>query len=237
MKSVEVATILNIETSTRICSVALAVDGKIIMLKESGEKNAHASNITLFSESVVHEAQLSFDQLDAVAVSMGPGSYTGLRIGVSTAKGYCYALDIPLLAIGTLKALAYGMIQDISTPDDHLFIPLLDARRMEVYMAVYDSRLNPVQPVRAEVVDENSFSELLKKNKVVFAGDGAAKCKDLFQDHPNARFLEDLHPSSSFIAPLANSKFLQKQFEDVAYFEPFYLKDFVAGIPKVKGLK
>jgi len=232
------AKILNIETSTRVCSVTLSVDGIVKAIKESHVKNAHAGSVTLFSEEVIKSAGFSFTNLDAIAVSKGPGSYTGLRIGVSTAKGFCYSLEKPLIAISTLKAMVFGMIKKMGeTADNYVFCPMIDARRMEVYTAVYDHKLVEIQEIRAEIIDEHSFTELLEKQKVVFAGDGAEKCKPILGQNKNALFLNEFYPSSSFLCELAEEKFKKGLFEDVAYFEPFYLKDFVAGIPKVKGLK
>ena len=229
--------ILNIETSTQVCSVSLAGDGKVIALRESFEKNSHAENVTIFCEEVVNEAGLEFKNLDAVAVSKGPGSYTGLRIGVSTAKGYCYALDIPLIAIGTLKSLAKGMISKVEEPQDALFIPLLDARRMEVYSQVLDGSLNQVREIRADIIDQDSFQNYLEEYPVYFAGDGADKCRPLLENHRHAHFLDSIFPSSANMSKLSYNKFIEGDIEDLAYFEPFYLKDFVAGIPRVKGLK
>ena len=232
------ARILNIETSTRVCSVAVSVDGTIVSLKESHTENSHAEQITLFSQEVMKEVGLSVDDLDAVAVSMGPGSYTGLRIGVSTAKGYCYGADIPLIAIGTLEAMAAGMSGKIkSVNDNYILCPMIDARRMEVYAALFNEQVDEIRETKAVVVDENSFSDTLGNNEVWFAGDGAPKCKDVLSGSKNARFLDDFHPSASYLGPIAEYKFQNSQFEDTAYFEPFYLKDFVAGIPKVKGLR
>jgi tRNA threonylcarbamoyladenosine biosynthesis protein TsaB len=231
------ATILNIETSTQVCSVALAVDGEVVAIKESNTKNSHAEQITLFCESVVNEAGIAFPDLDAVAVSKGPGSYTGLRIGVSTAKGYCFAIDKPLISVGTLKAMAAGMIDVESNPKVFLYCPMIDARRMEVYAAFFDGELKEIKPTEAVIVDEHSFSELLSSHKIVFAGDGAPKCREVLSHQQNAVFINGFNPSAAFMAKLSEQKFKQQDFEDVAYFEPFYLKDFVAGIPKVKGLK
>ena len=231
------ATILNIETATAVCSVALAVDGKVVAIEESHTKNSHAELITLFCEAVVKETGITFQDLDAVAVSKGPGSYTGLRIGVSTAKGYCFAIDKPLISVGTLEAMAAGMITNESNPKDFLYCPMIDARRMEVYAAFFDSELNEIKATEAVIVDEHSFGELLSSNKIIFAGDGAPKCKEVLSHQPNAFFEEGFNPSAAFMAKLSEKKFKQKDFEDVAYFEPFYLKDFVAGIPRVKGLK
>ena len=235
--------ILNIETSTRVCSVALSVDGKTAALLETNTESSHARQITVFAEQLMYKAGLNFQDLDAIAVSKGPGSYTGLRIGVSTAKGFCYSLDKPLLSVGTLQSLAAGMIQQLAgkgeNPDDFLFCPMIDARRMEVYSAVYDSKLHEVRKIMAEIIDENSFADFFKQGKsLVFMGDGAAKCKEILaKASPNAIFREDFLASATYMAPLAEEKFKTGEFEDTAYFEPFYLKDFVAGIPRVKGLR
>jgi len=231
------AKILNIETSTRACSVALSIDGSVTSIEESFEKNSHAENITVFAENVVKKAGLSFTNLDAVAVSKGPGSYTGLRIGVSTAKGFCYSLNIPLVAINTLKALAWGMISKTENVENFLFCPMIDARRMEVYTAVFDAELNEIHETEAKVIDEKSFEDLLANRQLMFAGDGAEKCKNSLGSNHNAYFIDELLPSSRFLAKLAEHNFDKNNFENVAYFEPFYLKDFIAIKPKVKGLK
>jgi tRNA threonylcarbamoyladenosine biosynthesis protein TsaB len=218
--------ILNIETSTRICSVALSESGTILALKELGGEYTHAENLTLFIEDVIASAGVRLADLDAVAISKGPGSYTGLRIGVSVAKGLCYALDKPLIAIGTLPALFRACLKQ---PDaDAVYCPMLDARRMEVYTAVYDSTGNVLEPVSAKIIDINSFAGFLEKGRVVFFGDGAAKCKSVLT-HSNALFVDDIFPSAKHLAPLAEIAWSARQFEDVAYFEPFYLKDFMAG--------
>lgn len=235
--------ILNIETSTQVCSVALSVDGKTVALQESNTESSHARQITVFAEQLMYKTGFNFQDLDAIAVSKGPGSYTGLRIGVSTAKGFCYSLDKPLISVGTLKSLAKGILLKLTdeggNPDDFLFCPMVDARRMEVYTAVYDSRLHEVRRVMAEVIDENSFADFFKQGKsLIFIGDGAAKCKEILTKvSSNAIFREEFLASATHIAPLAEEKFKAGNFEDTAYFEPFYLKDFVAGIPHVKGLK
>jgi len=232
-----VSVILNIETSTRVCSVCLAVDGKPVFIRESFVKNTHAENVTVFSETVLQEAGFKWNNLDAVAVSKGPGSYTGLRIGVSTAKGFCYALDKPLIAINTLRAMAAGMIEKTENPENYLFCPMIDARRMEVYAAVFDAGLHTIKKTSAVIVDENSFGDLFPTHKIIFAGDGASKCTEVLGHQENAIFEKEFHPSAAYLAELAEEKFLRQEFEDVAYFEPFYLKDFIAGIPRVKGLK
>ncbi len=229
--------ILNIETSTRVCSVAVSIDGIVVSVKETDTQNSHAENITLFCESTIKEAGLTFSELDAVAVSMGPGSYTGLRIGVSTAKGYCYGLNKPLLAISTLQAMASGMIEEFGAGDNNLYIPMIDARRMEVYSSVFNDKLETIEEIKANIIDEGSFSEYLKGNDGIFAGDGSAKCKDILGKNPNAVFIDNFGTSAKYLAKLAQQKFDLHDFEDTAYFEPYYLKDFVAGTPKVKGLR
>ncbi|MBC8319967.1 MAG: tRNA (adenosine(37)-N6)-threonylcarbamoyltransferase complex dimerization subunit type 1 TsaB [Bacteroidetes bacterium] len=234
------AKILNIETSTRVCSVALSIDGKVVSVQESHTKNSHAELITLFSNKVVTAAGLKFTDLDAVSVSKGPGSYTGLRIGVSTAKGFCYGLEIPLISIGTLKAMAIGMKNNFQYNNDlinTLFCPMIDARRMEVYTALFSSTLDEVEITSAKIIDSDSFGDYLSANKLIFAGDGALKCKETLSHHPNAVFIDDFHPSATYLCEIAEQKFHKKEYENTAYFEPFYLKNFVAGIPKVKGLR
>lgn len=226
--------ILGIETATRICSVALAKGDNVIALRESSVANTHAENISVFIQQVMDESGLPFADLDAVAVSKGPGSYTGLRIGVSSAKGICYAGDTPLIAVNTLQAMALGMSHD--KREDVFYCPMIDARRMEVYASIFDIQNKIIRETKAEIIDKDSFSEFLKSNKVYFFGDGAPKCKEVLGEKPNAIFIEDFQPSAKYITSIAMQKFKNDQFEEVAYFEPFYLKDFVAGKPKVKGL-
>lgn len=232
--------ILNIESSTSVCSVALSIEGTVASIQESHSKNSHSELITIFCEKVVTEAGLHFSDLDAVSVSKGPGSYTGLRIGVSTAKGFCYALEIPLIAVDTLSAMAYGMKNTLNyqgSSNEILFCPMIDARRMEVYTALFSDTLAEIEPTSAKIIDKNSFGDYLATHKIIFAGDGAAKCKDILQYQPKAVFIDEFHPSASFLFMIAEQKFLAKQFEDSAYFEPYYLKNFIAGKPKVKGLR
>lgn len=236
------ALILSIETSTRVCSVALSENGNLLALEESNTRNSHAEQITVFSEQVLYKTGKSFSDLDAIAVSKGPGSYTGLRIGVSTAKGFCYSLDKPLISIGTLPALASGMIQSLQdqgiNPGDYLFCPMIDARRMEVYAAVYDSDLKVKRKVEAEIIDKDSYASFLREKPVLFVGDGAPKCKEVLEGNAHASFTEQpFLPSAAYMISLAEHKFAKKEFEDVAYFEPFYLKDFIPGVSRVKGLK
>jgi tRNA threonylcarbamoyladenosine biosynthesis protein TsaB len=233
------ALILNIETSTQVCSVSLSMDGVTTGIKESHTKNSHAELLTIFAQQLISDQGLEFKNLDAIAVSKGPGSYTGLRIGVSTAKGLCYSLDKPLIAISTLEAMAAGMIRSMNTSDisNTIFCPMIDARRMEVYSALFSSDISMLRKIEAQIIDENSFKNELESNILVFGGDGAEKCKEILGDNKNAIFLDNFFPSSDYFGRLSEDKFLKGKFEDVAYFEPFYLKDFIAGIPRVKGLK
>lgn len=235
------AAILHIETATQLCSVALSNDGQLVSFRESDEKNAHSRVLTTFIDEMLKEAGFEISAIDAVAVSMGPGSYTGLRIGVSTAKGLCYALSKPLIAVSTLQAMAYGMsktAKDNTEPKSEkiIYCPMIDARRMEVYTALFDSSIELIGQINAVVIDKNSFSDYFENHQIVFAGDGSEKCLDLFQDKKNASWLSGFNSSSTFMVEIAENKFLKKEFENVAYFEPFYLKDFIAGIPRVKGL-
>jgi tRNA threonylcarbamoyladenosine biosynthesis protein TsaB len=235
------AIILHLDTANQFCSVALSSANQLIALRETNEKNAHSRVITLFINEILNETHISPNDLHAVAVSMGPGSYTGLRIGVSAAKGLCYALDKPLISVSTLQAMAAGtiaMAKNLPTQkEDVIFCPMIDARRMEVYSALYSKNLKEIRNIRAEVIDENSFAEELEKNMIVFSGDGAEKCKDALSANKNALFVDDFQPSAKYMIPIADEKYEMQQFEDVAYFEPFYLKEFKAGAPRVKGLR
>ncbi len=231
------ALILNIETSTLICSVSVSKDGKVLAAKESSEEKSHAKKLTLFIDEVLGELNYSFNNLDAVAVSKGPGSYTGLRIGVSTAKGICYAKDIPLIAINTLHSMAYGFVHKEESKDllqqneNILVVPMIDARRMEVYSAFFNKKGEFERNVKAEIIDEKSYEDVLQKNILVFFGDGSQKIKDVVK-HENAIFIDGINPSAKNMSYLSEAAYNKKDFEDVAYFEPFYLKDFVATIPK-----
>jgi tRNA threonylcarbamoyladenosine biosynthesis protein TsaB len=230
--------LLYIETATKVCSVALSEKGKLIAFRESLHAYSHAELLTTFMEESIKEVSWNYDNLDAIVVSKGPGSYTGLRIGVSSAKGLCFSLEKPLIAVSTLQAMAFGMAKLIGATDEKvLFCPMIDARRMEVYSAIFDKENNEMRKIEAEIIDENSFSDYLKDHIVYFAGDGAEKCKESFSNQANARFLDDFQISSKDMIEIATQKFEKKLFEDVAYFEPYYLKDFVAGPPRVKGLK
>ena len=222
------ALILAIETATTNCSVALFKAGVLIAEKEHNTDGyTHAEQLTLFIEEVVESAKVSLQEIEAVALSKGPGSYTGLRIGTSTAKGLCYALDIPLLTTSTLKAMAFAMAKNHVAD---IYCPMIDARRMEVFSALFDKNNNTIRGVQADVVDEQTYANFLN-NEVLFFGDGALKCKEII-NHKNAKFLEGVYPSAKDLGKLAHAKFMDKDFEDVAYFEPFYLKDFVAGKKK-----
>lgn len=217
------AFILNIETSTKNCSVAVSKNGKIIALKELNDGNySHAEKLHVFIDAVLEEANITMQQLNAVAISKGPGSFTGLRIGVSSAKGLCFALDIPLISIDTLKSLALQIVLE-----EGYIIPMLDARRMEVYSAVFNNRDSQVRETEAQILDKTSFQNYLEKKHVFFIGDGVPKTKELIS-HPNAFFVDDKLPSANEMGMLAFEKFKQHDFENTAYFEPFYLKDFVA---------
>ncbi|MDB5131578.1 MAG: tsaB [Mucilaginibacter sp.] len=223
--------ILQIETATASCSVALANEGKLLAVKEINARNVHAEVITLFIDELVRQAGTNYNSLDAVAVSCGPGSYTGLRIGVSTAKGLCFALDKPLIAVDTLEAMAAGVMEGkIFEPvAGRLFCPMIDARRMEVFTAIFNRDGQKIKPTAAEIIDENSFAGLLKNHEILFFGDGAEKCKIVLDIHPNVRFLPGFVNSAAYLTKSAFEKFRDKNFEDVAYFEPYYLKEFVAG--------
>jgi len=229
------ALILNIETATPICSVALSQDNKLIAIRESKEKNSHSAKLNTFIQEMMEEAKVTYKDLDAVAVSMGPGSYTGLRIGVSAAKGFCYAMDIPLIGIPTLMSMANGARSLVK--EDLLFCPMIDARRMEVYCALFDQNLKEIQKTDAVIIEEDTFNEYLTDRKIAFFGDGADKCKEILSHHPNAVFLDDYQISSEYMISLALERYKNREFDDTAYFEPFYLKDFIAGKPKVKGLR
>ena len=233
------ALILGIETATSICSVALVRDGKLLAIRESVGARDHSAALTTYIAELFTEAGLTFHQLDAIAVSMGPGSYTGLRIGVSSAKGLCYALDKPFIAIDTLKSLAWQAVQNckqlVKDIENVLLVPMLDARRMEVYTAVFDQNLQVIEPVNAHIITENSF-EVFAGKEIIYFGDGATKCKSFFGLKDNYTFLDNIDLSAFAICMLAEIEYKNHNFADVAYCEPFYLKDFIAGKPRVKGL-
>ena len=222
------ACILSIESSTQICSVAVSINGELVWNRENTESFSHSAALGVYVDEAIRFIQSNHFPLDAVAVSEGPGSYTGLRIGVSLAKGLCYGSDIPLIAIPTLKIMAARF-----TPSSSYLCPMIDARRMEVYSALYDGNLNEVEPVRAIIVDEDSFRDLLYQKEIVFFGNGADKCKTIIRSS-NAVFEDGVYPRASNMIDEADKAFVRKTFVDAAYFEPFYLKEFQATTPKNK---
>ena len=218
------AIILNIETATTNCSVSIAKEGKTLALREHDTPNySHSEQLHVFIKEMVEETDISFSDLEAIAVSKGPGSYTGLRIGVSAAKGLCFSLDIPLIAIPTLQSMAF----QAKPQDARYIIPVLDARRMEVYSAVFDYRGEEIRETKAEIIDENSFAGYLKKGKVLLMGSGAKKCEEILSDQ-NLSIDSSVAPSAKEMALLSHKRFIAGNFEDIAYFEPYYLKDFIA---------
>jgi tRNA threonylcarbamoyladenosine biosynthesis protein TsaB len=221
------ALILCIETSTTNCSVALSNDGNLLGIREVNNGYTHAENITVYIDAVLSGAKRKYEEIDAVAVSKGPGSYTGLRIGVSAAKGICFGLNKPLISVDTLFAMASKSHEE-NKGKDLMYCPMIDARRMEVYCALFDRDLKQILPVNAVIIDTDSFSEQLEKSEILFFGDGAMKTKEKIT-HENAIFIPDVYPTASAICTIAEKKFTEKKFEDLASFEPFYLKDFIAG--------
>ena len=218
------ATILCLETATTNCSVALSVDGSVTTFKEDrSSRYSHAEKLHPFIVEVLQEANLDKSELDAIAVSKGPGSYTGLRIGVSAAKGLCFALGIPLISVPTLASMAMQIKEDVD-----FIIPMLDARRMEVYSSVFNSKKTEVRETRAEILNENSFEEYLSNGSVVFLGNGVEKFREIHK-HPNATYMVQSMPSAIDMAKVAENKYKKSDIEDVAYFEPYYLKDFISG--------
>ncbi|GAB3923630.1 tRNA (adenosine(37)-N6)-threonylcarbamoyltransferase complex dimerization subunit type 1 TsaB [Larkinella terrae] len=223
--------ILSLDTSTTVCSVALHHDGAVVACYELFTEKSSSGMLTTLIQNAVQQSGYPLSDLDAVAVAKGPGSYTGLRIGVSTAKGLCFALDKPLLAINTLEAMAHQLSGFY--PRSYALCPLLDARRMEVYGAVYDSEGREIRPTSAQIIDEQSFADLLAEQPVVFFGNGAAKCRAVLSHQPNAVFPDSVvHPSAKTVGKLAALAYTENRFENVADFEPYYLKDFVGTKPK-----
>lgn len=226
------ATILCIETSTDVCSVAVAQDNHVIFRNEDFNGPSHAVQCGLFVDEALSFAESHAIPLDAVAVSEGPGSYTGLRIGVSMAKGVAYGRNVPLLAIPTLQLLCVPvLLYHEEIPENSLLVPMIDARRMEVYSAIYDRSLKEIRQIQADIVDGNTYLEYLERGPVVFFGNGSNKCKDVIS-HPNAIFIDNIHPLACNAAPLAEQRIRRNEIASTAYFEPFYLKDFQATKPK-----
>jgi tRNA threonylcarbamoyladenosine biosynthesis protein TsaB len=231
------AIILNIETATEICSVSLSNENNIIDFRENKEGKSHASLLTIFIEDILKSNKLKIKDLSAISISKGPGSYTGLRIGVSAAKGICYGASVPLIAISTLQILVSGLLKksptEINIGDSTLLCPMIDARRLEVYTALFDSKGAIIKDISAEIISETSFQDVLVSKKIIFFGNGSNKCKSILT-HKNAYFIDNIYPSAGNMAELSMAQFNMKAFEDTAYFEPFYLKDFVATTPKNK---
>ena len=225
------ACILHIETSATVCSVAVSENGQCIFDQADHSGPNHAERLGTMMDEAISFTDNHGIPFDAVAVSCGPGSYTGVRIGVSMAKGVCYGRDLKLIGVPTLQLLCVPVLLRHELEDDALVCPMLDARRMEVYAAVYDRALREIRPVGADVVDADTYRGYLDKHPVYFFGPGAAKCMDTI-DHPNAHLIEGIEPLAKYMQPLAERRFLNEEFEDVAYFVPFYLKDFVAKQPK-----
>ena len=224
--------ILHIETSTNICSIAISENSQCLFSKSDSEGMNHAALLSVFIAEAMEFLKSSSKKLDAIAVSSGPGSYTGLRIGVSTAKGLCYGLDIPLIAVSTLEVLTANALQITETTVDTLFCPMIDARRMEVYAAFYNQEGVIQREISADVIDENSYGEILENHSVYFFGNGAEKCKTTLT-HPNARFIDGMFPLAKNMIVLAEKAYTENKFVDVAYFEPFYLKEFYTTAAKI----
>lgn len=223
--------ILSIETSTGVCSVAMSENGQCIFKQEDHSGPNHAVSLGAFVDEALSFTDNHAIQLGAVAVSCGPGSYTGLRIGVSMAKGICYGRNVPLLAVPTLEVMSVPVLLNHEIEDDALLCPMIDARRMEVYSAIYDRALNERRETRADIVDAGTYREYLDHHPVYFFGNGAAKCMETI-NHPNARLIDGIDPLAKYMFPIAERKWVSEEFEDVAYFVPYYLKDFVAKTPK-----
>lgn len=227
------AIILSIETSTPTSSIAIHDAGNLVSSQSIHKSKSHSEYLVPSIKYLCETSGIEVKEISAVAISKGPGSYTGLRIGTSTAKGLCYGLDAKLIAVNTLEAMAYGMRKYFA--EEVMLCPMLDARRMEVYCLVMDSDFSLIEKTQAKIIDENAFKGLLQKNKIIFFGNGANKCKEMINS-ANAMFIDDIYPSAVQVGELAWDKHNKNQFEDVAYFEPFYLKDFIAKKPSRKNL-
>lgn len=225
--------LLSIETATKICSVALHEEGKLLASQHLHIDKSHSGLLTVLIDHIVQYAGYKVSDLSAVIISEGPGSYTGLRIGASTAKGLCYTLDIPVIVVNTLQAMAWGM-RKFAEPES-LLCPMIDARRMEVYCLLMGKEGEIIQPSQPKIVDENSFEQELERQKIYFFGDGAEKCRAMLGENPSARFIPEVVPSAVQIGEIGMEKFAKQDFADLAYFEPFYLKEFYSPKPKMKG--
>lgn len=226
--------ILYIESATEVCSICIADNDKILAHRENLHGNSHSEFLTEYILEVFNEAVIKPEEIDAVTVSMGPGSYTGLRIGASAAKGICYSTNKPLIAVSTLLSLANGARK--KCPDNLCLCPMIDARRMEVFTALFEHNLEEITPIEAKIIDETSFKSLLDERKILFFGNGAAKSQEVIKNE-NAFFDTEILPDASFLIEPALKKYEKGLFEDTAYFEPFYLKEFIAGKPTVKALR
>ena len=224
--------ILHIETSTHVCSVALSEEENCIFEQSNYEGMNHAAMLSLYIQDALDLLKNAGKKLDAVAVSSGPGSYTGLRIGVSTAKGLCYGIGIPLISVSTLEIMVIAAAKSLYPDKNGLFVPMIDARRMEVYDAIFNASGLIIREITASIINENSYAEWLENQQLYFIGNGAEKCKQVITS-PNASFIADIHPLAENMIQPALEKYQQQQFEDVAYFEPFYLKEFQATSPKI----
>lgn len=222
--------IISIETATPTCSIALHNSGNLVALKELHVEKSHAEMLTIMIRDLIAESGILFKELKAIAISRGPGSYTGLRIGTSTAKGLCFSLDIPLIAVNTLYSMAQHMIK--YNVHQYLLAPLLDARRMEVYGLITDHQLQPIMNTSAVIIQEDSFKDIIDNHRIIFFGSGAIKCKPVLGKHSHTFFIDRIHPSASSLGELAYQKYLQQEFEDLAYFTPNYLKEFHTHKPK-----
>lgn len=234
--------ILNIETATNVCSAALADNGELISIKESLKDKSHSTLLSVFIEEVLNENKISVSKLDAIAVSKGPGSYTGLRIGVSTAKGLCYGGNIPLISANTLKVMAAGIINNqilsnlnLKSKNNILLCPMIDARRLEVFTAIYNHLNQTIEETQAKIINSSSYDKYLAKKKLIFFGTGADKCATIIKSK-NALFIENFNTSAQYMIKLSEEAYRIKKFENVAYFEPYYLKDFIATVPKKDNL-
>lgn len=224
-------TIIHIEPATTICSCALSQSGKLIISKVNHQGQSHATSLGVFIEEIMAYVRSHNLKVDAIAVSSGPGSYTGLRIGVSEAKGLCYGLDVPMIAVPTLKIMAEQVKEKV--PSESILCPMIDARRMEVYSAFYTTFLEQIRKTAADIINEDTYNEILENNTVYFFGNGASKCQSVIT-HQNAHFIENISPLAETMINLSEAAFHEKDFVDSAYFEPYYLKEFVATVPKNK---
>ena len=231
-------TILNIESATPLCSVSLAKEGRVVSIRETLEEKSHARLLSVYIQEIMDELGMEVSDLDAVAVGKGPGSYTGLRIGVSTAKGICFGADLPLLAINTLQIICNQLIMNSDLPirallkeSSTIICPMIDARRMEVYYALFNNYCEELSAPVAKIIDNQTFLSYLEKHNIIFTGSGMSKCKEIL-DHPRALFIDNIHPSTVSLANLSYKAFRKNEFVNLAYFEPFYLKDFIGTVPK-----